>query len=248
MCAPSPFDFVGRMTAVVAILPVASEAARAMLPAGLDLAPQNATPGDRHPLVLIMGHQRNVRPRLVPFGADYHEFLLVLPHVALRAERGRVSGPFCHPLRLYLDRSLPTLAGRLLYAYDKRRAAIRMTAESYKIAETAGAEPLLEAHFGTAGPAIGPCRSDVARLFDLPVISQATRGWRYSVADFGLDRALLQPIALDLVIHRPFVTGLPVGEFRFTGGEGDAARAFRVRTDWRLAGPWARPAPLASGD
>lgn len=31
----SPFDFVGHMTAVVAILPVANAAARAMLPPGL---------------------------------------------------------------------------------------------------------------------------------------------------------------------------------------------------------------------
>ena len=233
------------MTAVVAILNVPSEAARAMLPAGLDLAAQDLPSGGQHPLVLIMGHQRNVRPRLLPFGADYHEFILVLPHVALRAAAGRVFGPFCYPLRLYLDRRLPTLAGRLLYAYDKRRAAIRMTAEGYRIVETASAEPLLEAHFRTAGPALGPCPRGVTRLLDLPVISQAPRGWRYSIADFGLDRALLQPVALDLVIHRPFVSGLPVGEFRFTGGE-DAERAFRVRTDWRLAGPWARPSPPAS--
>ncbi|HEX2479761.1 MAG TPA: hypothetical protein VHK45_10815, partial [Geminicoccaceae bacterium] len=45
----SPFDFVGQMTAVVAILPVAQEAARAMLPPGLDLAAQDVMGGDRHP-------------------------------------------------------------------------------------------------------------------------------------------------------------------------------------------------------
>jgi hypothetical protein len=76
------------------------------------------------------------------------------------------------------------------------------------------------------------------------VISRAARGWRYSCADFGLDRAVVQPAELDLVIHRPFVSGLPVGEFRFTGVEGEASRAFRIRTSWRLAGPWARRSPL----
>ncbi|HSF03686.1 MAG TPA: hypothetical protein VLA62_11780, partial [Solirubrobacterales bacterium] len=71
----------------------------------------------------------------------------------------------------------------------------------------------------------------------------AAGGWRYSVADLGLDRALLQPVELRLSIHCPFVPGLPVGEFRFEGVGGDAPPAVRIRTDWRLAGPWARRAP-----
>lgn len=238
----SPFDFVGRMTAIVAVLPVAHEAARAMLPAGLDLAAQDVVAGERHPLVLILGQQSDVRSRLLPFGADYLEFILALPFVERRAGGARAYGPFCYPVRLYLDRALPTVAGRLLYAYDKRRAGIRMTADSYRISDSAGT-PMLEAHFQIAGPAIEPSRIVAATLFDLPVISRAAGRWRYSVADFGLDRAMLQPVELRLAIHRPFVPGLPVGEFRFKGVEGGTSPAFRVRTDWRLAGPWARRSP-----
>lgn len=238
----SPFDFVGRMTAIVAVLPVAHEAARAMLPAGLDLAAQDVVARDRHPLVLILGQQQDVRARLLPFGADYLEFILALPFVEHRASRGRVYGPFCYPARLYLDRALPTAAGRLLYAYDKRRAAIRMTADTYRIGDPDDRAPLLEAHFRAVGEAIEPSRV-AATLFDLPVISQAGGRWRYSVADLGLDRAALQPVELRLAIHRAFVAGLPVGEFRFSGAEGGTAAAFRIRTDWRLAGPWARRSP-----
>ena len=126
----SPFDFVGHMTAIVAILPVAHEAARAMLPAGLDLAAQDVMWGDRHPLMLILGRQSGVRMRLLPFGADYLEFILAVPFVERPGGRERIGGPFCYPARLYLDRGLPTVAGRLLYAYDKRRAAIRMTTDA----------------------------------------------------------------------------------------------------------------------
>lgn len=239
----SLLDFVGRMTAVVAILPVAHDAARAMLPAGLDLAAQDVIPGDRHPLVLILGQQSDVRSRLLPFGADYLEFILALPFVERRAGRERACGPFSYPARLYLDRGLPTVAGRFLYAYDKRRAAIRMTENSYSIADSAHGAPMLEARFQIAGPAIEPSRIVAATLFDLPVISRAAGGWRYSVADFGLDRAELQPVELRLAIHRAFVPGLPVGEFPFKGMEGDASPAFRIRADWRLAGPWARRSP-----
>jgi hypothetical protein len=234
----SPFDFVGRMTAIVAILPVSRAAAQAMLPAGLDLAAQDFAPGDRHPLVLILGQQSNVRPRLLPLGAGYLEFILVVPFVE---RQGR--GPFCYPPRLYLDRDIPIVAGRLLYGYDKRRAAIRMSADSYRVAEAGSAEPLVEAHFRTAKAAVEPSRSGAAMFFDLPVISEAARGWWYSFADFGLDRAFVQPVDLDLVIHRPFVSGLPVGRFSIAGVEADAGRAFRICTSWRLAGPWARRSP-----
>jgi Acetoacetate decarboxylase (ADC) len=237
----SPFDFVGRMTAVVAILPVSHEAAQAMLPAGLHLAVQEFTPGERHPLVLIMGQQSGVRPSLLPLGARYLEFILVLPFVEHRGYGPR--GPFCYCPRLFLDRHLPTLAGRLLYGYDKRLAAIRMTEHSYRIADPRRGELLLQAEFQTTGAAVEPSRSGVMSLFQLPVISEAARGWRYSCADFGLDRALIQPVELHLEILRPFVSGLPLGAFTMSGAGGEASRAFRIRTSWRLAGPWALRSP-----
>ena len=242
----SPFDFVGHVTAIVAILPVAHEAARAMLPAGLDLAAQDVMWGDRHPLMLILGRQSGVRMRLLPFGADYLEFILAVPFVERPGGRERIGGPFCYPARLYLDRGLPTVAGRLLYAYDKRRAAIRMTTDRYRIADPAGGAPLLDAQYRIAGPAIEPASIGARTLLEQPVISHSRGGWRYSVADLGLDRAVLQPVGLRLAIHRPFVPGLPLGAFQLEGVDGDDGSAFRIRTYWRLAGPWARRSPPAS--
>jgi hypothetical protein len=232
---PSPFDFVGRLTAVVAILPMTHEAARAMLPAGLDLAAQDFVPGDRHPLVLILGRQSDVRPGLLPLGADYLEAIFAVPFVQLR-EHG--AQPLCYCPRLLLDRRLPIAVGRLLYGYDKRRALIRMTAHGYRIADPARGELLLDAQFRPAAALVESSRSDGAMLFQLPVISPAAHGWRFSFADFGLDRALIEAIELNLTIHRPFVSGLPVGEFDIA--RIDASRAFRLRTSWRLLGPWAR--------
>jgi len=236
----SPLDFIGCMTAIVAILPVSREAAQAMLPAGLELAAHGVLPRDGHPLVLIMGRQSDVRPMAAPFGASYLEFILAVPFVG---HRGRgPEGPFCYCPRLFLDRRLPTIAGRLLYGYTKQLATIRTTQTSYRIADFAGGE-LLSANFRPTAAAIEPSRSGAAALFDLPVISRAAGGWWYSCADFGLDRAVVRPVELDLMIHRPFVSGLPVGEFLIADLEVDGARAFHVRTSWRLAGPWARRSP-----
>ena len=237
---PSPFDYVGRMTAVVAVLPLSQDAARAMLPPGLELAAQDFLPGKRHPLVLILGRQSGVRPRLLPRGADYLEAIVAVPFVQLRDRGTPPRGPFCYCPRLLLDRRLPIVGGRLLYRYDKRRALIRMTADSYRIADPARGELLLSAHFRAAEAPVEPSRSCAAMLFELPVISRAAHGWRYSLVDFELDRALIEPLELNLTIHRPFVSGLPAGEFVIAGTEGDTARAFRIHTSWRLPGPWAR--------
>jgi Acetoacetate decarboxylase (ADC) len=234
----SRFDFVGRLSAIVAILPLSREAVQAMLPAGLGLAAQRFMPGERHPLVLILGQQSDVRPRPLPLGANYLESILAVPFVEHRGHGP--DGPFCYCPRLFLDRRLPTIAGRLLYGYTKRRATIRMTQNSYRIADLDRGDLLVTADFRTTGVALEPPHSGAAALFSLPVISQGARGWWYSCADFGLDRAVIRPIELTLVIHRPFVSGLPVGEFLIAAVGADGGRAFRIRTSWRLAGPWAR--------
>ena len=53
--------------------------------------------------------------------------------------------------------------------------------------------------------------------------------------------SLIEPIELRLTIHRPFVSGLPVGEFVIAG---ETSRAFRLQTSWRLLGPWAQRSPV----
>jgi hypothetical protein len=214
-----------------------------MLPAGLELAAQDFMPGKRHPLVLILGRQSGVQPRLLPLRADYLEAIVAVPFVRLRDRGTPPRGPFCYCLRLLLDRRLPIIGGRLLYRYEKRRALIRMTADSYRIADPARGELLLNAHFRGAETPAEPSRSCAARLFELPVISRAARGWRFSSIDFGLERALIEPLELNLTIHRPFVPGLPAGDFVIAGTERDNARAFRIHTSWRLPGLWARRSP-----
>lgn len=237
----SRLDFVGDLDAVIAIVAVAAEGAQALLPAGLRLAPQTIAPDGRHPLLFMLGHQRNVRFALAAAGIDYLEFILAVPFVEPDGAAGRRAGPFGYMPCLLLDRRLPTVAGRLLLAYEKRRAVIVASDEAYRIASARTGEPLLSARFGAAARFGQEPESPIREVLQLPVISRrAHGGWRYSVVDLALDRATIAPIEVHLTIERAFARGLPTGSFTLDAGGG---RACRLRTRWRLTGPLARRSP-----
>ena len=210
----SRLDFVGDLDAAIALIAVSADSARAMLPDGLRLARRSATPENQHPLLLMLGRQRNVRLALFSSGIDYLEFILAVPFVE-HDRPGRPCGPFGYLPCLFLDRRLPILVGRVLLAYAKRRAAISATDETYRIACARAGEPLLSARFGaTGGSSKGRLSGPIVEILQLPVISRRARGaWRYSVADLTLGRAQIEPIGIELAIERPFVPGLPAGSF-----------------------------------
>lgn len=235
----SRLDFVGELDAVIARVAVPADSARAMLPQGLRLAPQKVTPGNRHPLLLMLGRQRNVRLALFSHGIDYLEFILAVPFVEHAQPDRQPRGPFGYLPCLFLDRRLPIWAGRVLLAYAKRRAAISASDETYRVACAHTGEPLISALSRPAGRSGSRWPSGtIAEMLQLPVISRRAHGaWRYSVADLGLGRAQIEPIELDLAIERPFVPGLRAGAFAL---DAKAGHAFRLRTSWRLTGPFAR--------
>jgi hypothetical protein len=238
----SRLDFVGDLDAAVALIAVPAASARAMLPEGLQLAPQNLTSGDQHPLLVMLGRQQNVRLALFSSGTDYLEFILAVPFVEHDRPDRHPRGPFGYLPCLFLDRRLPILAGRLLLAYDKRRAAISATDDSYSIAHATTGEPLISARFKPLrGLSEWRPPQAIADILRLPVISRrAHSAWRYSVADFALDRGEIRPIGMELAIECPFVPGLPVGSFVLEAEDG---HALRLRTGWRLTGPIARRVP-----
>lgn len=231
----SSFDLSGELSAAVAILSVPREAAQAMLPAGLTLAPQAVARRGEHPLLLVLGRQTDVRLGLAPAGIDYLELILAVPFV----EGGPRAGPLCYLPRLFLDRWLPTVGGRLMYGFAKRRAMISTTDDSYQVRSRRRGELLLSARFRTVAPAVEAARlGPVRALFELPMISRGARRWRHSFADFELERARIQPIALQFAIERAFVPGLPVGAVAINGLADGGSWAFRLRTPWTLAAPW----------
>ena len=65
---------VGRYSALFATLPVPSETAQGILPAGVALGSQDLTPAGQYPLLLMFGHHTNVHPASLDIhGWSYHE-------------------------------------------------------------------------------------------------------------------------------------------------------------------------------
>jgi hypothetical protein len=241
----SPLDFVGDLDATIALLGATTESAHALLADGLVLAPQDVASHDGHPLLLVMGRQRNVRLACAPVGIDYFEFILAVPFVEPAGSRGAGAGPFGYMPCLLLDRWLPTVAGRILLAYEKHRAVLFGSEDSYRVVSAKTGERLLAArHRPSARSESYRLPVSLRRALELPVISRrAGGGWRYTVADLRLDEARIEPLEMNIAIERPFVPGLPAGKFVLDAGGG---RAVRLRTSWRLTGPFARRSPLRS--
>jgi hypothetical protein len=213
----------GRLEAVVAICDLPADQACALLPPGLELWPPGTAPAGRQPLLLLFGEHRRVGLDGLPFGLRYLEVVVALPSV--RPRHGP-TGPFCHLPLLLLDHLLPTLLGRWLYGFAKRRAAIRRTGDSFEVTRRRDGAPLVVAHVRPSAARLDlePVRS----LLEQPLISTgAGDRWRYARFDFGLGRARLAAVEAEVVVHADLLPGLAAGPIRVD-------RAFRLETVWTL--------------
>jgi hypothetical protein len=67
-----------------------------------------------YPVVLGFGTFENARSSRHPFlGLNYNEFLAAVPRVFMPDSKYRYQGPYLYPYKLYLNRLLPTIFGRL---------------------------------------------------------------------------------------------------------------------------------------
>jgi hypothetical protein len=238
----------GRLDGVALVLDLPADRLPALLPDGLELLPQTMVAAGRHPLVLLLGAQSAVGPDLLPFGLSYLEFVLALPFVR---PRGGPEGPFCHLPVLLLDRRLPTVLGRWLYGFAKRRAACRRSEDSFVIARLEDGAALLSARYAATATMARAAEledfQDLRCLFEQPLISPERGGrWRYARFDFDLARAALQPVAAEVMFHRAFLPGMPFGPDPIRAPGPGASAAFRLATAWTLSrtGPDAeRPKP-----
>ncbi len=224
----------GRLEAILAIADLPAEVASGLLPPGLELLPRNPMPTGRHPLILLFGEHRGVGLGHLPFGLCYLELAIALPFVR---PRNGPPGPFCHLPGLWLDRRLPTLLGRWLYGFAKRRATIRRAAGGFAVARRSDGTPLFTARTRPLAEEVS--LEPVRELCEQPLISGG-RGdrWRYARFDFGFERARLQAVEAEIMAHPGLCAGLPAGPIR-------VRNACRLETVWTL-GPL-RPQGRVSG-
>jgi hypothetical protein len=222
---------------------------------------------DSYPVVLGFGTFENARSRRYPFfGLNYTEFLAAIPRVFQAGPKYRYPGPYLYPYKLYLNRLLPTIFGRLS-GYPKywervslTRAADPPNTYRFNVGKLFTGKSLLQLNF-TVSPAFHKVRhfprfSQIGRLltpeivarslFDVPVqtffeldILNATV-WNVPTATLQLDDQSLFPL-------------LP-GTHTWKGIQQETYGAVRLYLPWRLTSadhptlqlPWAIVQPVGS--
>jgi uncharacterized protein with NAD-binding domain and iron-sulfur cluster len=232
---------VGLMDAYCAIVPVTASYVATKLPPGLHLAPL-AQWNDFHPVILLFARQRHVRPGFMPFGGtNYHEFVELIPSVALDDLDMPSGGPFSYMPYLLLDQVTPVIIGKTLYGFNKMLARIRSLSSSYEIRCGLGE---IGAHFYNEGLpgdiSKFPNMSEVRDLMERPLISQTETGsWVYSYLDFCLDAATFQGISGHVSIGPPLIPPPPDDDpyYSFKSILKERYGAFRLTTNWNLSLP-----------
>lgn len=206
---------MAQTTGAAVTLPFDRATVAAMLPAGLELLPQTVTPAGQHPVILLFARQRNVRPNLFPFGMTYNEFICAIPWVRHSDPALQDLPPLICPTLLYLNALAPILLGIYGYGFNKIRADITADGDSYVIRDAATQSEIIACRFAPDGPQTAPrdlpLFSQTWPAWEMPMVTRNKLGaWQYSVYDFSLAQARMQPITMDIRIAGPDL-GLPTG-------------------------------------
>jgi len=252
----------GTLDAHVIPLVLPSAVVAAMLPRGLQLAPQPLVGPDRHPLFLSFAHNRFE----AWFGVmDYHELLFGIPWVAYAEERMPHRGPFIYMPRLLLDGALPQLLGERVYGYEKLAGGFSRTGSEWHVADAAG-DTAVTAAFTSTGdaspPDAWPSFAWARKLLEMPTISQHGRRFdrdaritgdadqrfvgstvRYLFAGTDWDGRVVEPTIEPIAARVTFGTamtlpdGLASTAWATRSIADDVLGSFRVRTKQIVSAP-----------
>ncbi len=217
-----------------------------LLPPRLALRPlASGGPQGKHPLVMIFGRYRNVRPGfLPPPGIRYHEFALVVPSVVETEGLGQWT---CNYMPyLFLDKLAPVVIGDAVYGFNKQLARFRVRSDGFDIRTAQGP---IYAEFHNASPPGGlddilPDAHDfLSDLMENPTIGVTASGKSvYCYLDFHLTEATFQKLKGKIWLAHPFVPSGKPAEIAIEpleeSGRPKAWRGgIRLVADWTLSLP-----------
>ncbi len=252
----------GTIDTRVVVRVLAAEVVAAMLPSGLQLAPQPLVAPDRHPVFVSFAHNR--------FSAwfgdmDYHEVLFGIPWVEYREERISPRGPFIYMPRLYLDARLPQILGERIYGFEKLAGTFVETDDAWRVVDDSG-DALVTARFTSEGAAGAPDELPnfawARKLLEMPTISQSLRRFdrdarsiagptqrfvgssvRYLLAGADWDgvptAATIEPIAATVAFGNGLTLpgGLPQAPWSTRSIASDVLGSFRMRAKQVVSRP-----------
>jgi hypothetical protein len=253
-------ELVGDLRTLGVTLAVPRATAQAMLPAGLELADQELTGRDVHPVVLYFSQLQNawLRPFfLFPPPTNYFEHVIGVPYTRSKDRRccGPNKGPFFYMPKLLLDSLLFTLGGRLVWGFDKDLAHFDEEHKTHTIGGTPRnkytvrsrrtGEPLIELAWEPTpqGKFVSVPKAeffkDQREIMRQPLISQQpfAAGPLFSCSDYDKDweTAEVQKIKTTTTIVKPYVTWLDAGEY---SGPNGALGSFELKAKWTLSLPY----------
>ncbi|HVG48731.1 MAG TPA: acetoacetate decarboxylase family protein, partial [Rubellimicrobium sp.] len=223
------------------------DAVARMLPSGLALAPQALTGPDQHPVILLFGRQRDVRMNAMPRGmTSYLEFICAVPYVIHADPREGRTPPMIWPQKLYLDSDPPIGLGVWGYGFPKERASILLDDGSYIVRDRRTGREILSCTWTSKGARdrafAFPQFSRVRAAYEMAMVTKRplVGTWQYSVYDFSLDSALLEPVEMEVrvgvnafglppgLVRPPSIAEAPLGAF-FLTADGTINNPFQSR-------------------
>lgn len=212
------------------------------------LPPELATNGgryaDKHPLLLMVGVQRDVHP--VAFGYRFHfpatrsyqEACVIVPDVRYRSEQvASVATDSTYFARLYLDRVVPTYYGRWPWGWNKCLASFRTSEHAVRIERRRKGvllELVTEPHFSDAAAGETQEWNQIAGWLNQPAIIGRRVVHRPRRLRFDWSASDRYPVQVSLNLGAQLLIGVEPQSRRSDGCGEARCHAFRLSAPWCL--------------
>ncbi len=232
---------MAQTTGASVVVPFPAKVVQKLLPKGLELGEQDITEKGDHPVILLFARQRDVRPNQLPFGMNYSEFICAVPWVRHSDPALRELPPLITPTKLYLDSLPPILLGIYGYGFPKERAAMHVDMDTYIIRDAKTDDEIISCSFERTGPKTRAHAlayfDKVREAYEMAMVTRNRLGqWQYSVYDFSLGQAELEPLSMNIRISSDCF-GLPPGIIKAPDIRASSFGAFFLTSDATISNP-----------
>ncbi len=224
------------------VLPFDREVVQKMLPVGLELGPQSLTAPGQHPVILLFGQQKAVRPNQFPWGMNYLEFICAVPWVQHAGDARTHFPPMITATRLYLNSNPPIWLGKYGYGFPKIKAQMTADDDTYIVNDLRTQQPIVSCYFKTAGEEGNSAQfaefQKTRTAYEMAMVNPNMFGrWQYSYYDFSLGQCRVKPLDVEVRVHSD-AFGLPPGTYTAPSIENSSLGGFFLTSAATINNPF----------
>ena len=167
---------------------------QSLLPADLELAPQNYSPAGQHPLLFMFNDtwlhtnpnlEKIVAQENVIMKLNYFEFIVMVPYVQFTDNQYNSNAPYCFLPVLYLNSILAVAGGRIFWEFNKEMANFSVGDGNFSVTDETTNNTILSsvsfvAGFEQPNDSIKNFQ-DITPILQLPVIEHGPYGYVSSI-------------------------------------------------------------------